>query len=62
MIKVDSYDVINGLQFYVISDLVVKWFGGGLLVNVDDGIVKVLIYNLKNGNKNNVGDVFIVFD
>lgn len=62
VIKFDSYDVINGLQFYVISDLVVKRFGGGVVVDVDDGIVIVLIYNLKNGSKNNVGVVFVVFD
>ncbi|MGK3328091.1 YadA-like family protein [Escherichia fergusonii] len=61
-IKADSNDAINGSQLYAISDSVAKRLGGGASVNVDDGTVKAPAYNLKNGNKNNVGDALIVLD
>ncbi|HIH4118361.1 TPA: YadA family autotransporter adhesin, partial [Escherichia coli] len=47
---------------YAISDSVAKRLGGGSSVNVDDGTVKAPTYNLKNGNKNNVGDALTVLD
>ncbi|EFB2836212.1 adhesin [Escherichia coli] len=61
-IKSDSHDAINGSQLYAISDSVAKRLGGGASVNVDDGTVKAPAYNLKNGNKNNVGDALTVLD
>ena len=61
-IKADSNDAINGSQLYAISDSVAKRLGGGASVNVDDGTVKAPAYNLKNGNKNNVGDALTVLD
>ncbi|HAI6129059.1 TPA: hypothetical protein HJS51_001385 [Escherichia coli] len=61
-IKADSHDAINGSQLYAISDSVAKRLGGGSSVNVDDGTVKAPTYNLKNGNKNNVGDALTVLD
>ncbi|MHU09294.1 hypothetical protein D9I97_12595 [Escherichia coli] len=61
-IKADSQDAINGSQLYAISDSVAKRLGGGSSVNVDDGTVKAPTYNLKNGNKNNVGDALTVLD
>ncbi|EIA4236123.1 YadA-like family protein [Escherichia coli] len=61
-IKADSHDAINGSQLYAISDSVAKRLGGGSSVNVDDGTVKSPTYNLKNGNKNNVGDALTVLD
>ncbi|MSL62647.1 hypothetical protein GKF33_26000, partial [Escherichia coli] len=57
-----SHDAINGSQLYAISDSVAKRLGGGSSVNVDDGTVKAPTYNLKNGNKNNVGDALTVLD
>ena len=61
-IKADSHDAINGSQLYAISDSVARRLGGGSSVNVDDGTVKAPIYNLKNGNKSNVGDALTVLD
>ncbi len=61
-IKADSHDAINGSQLYAISDSVAKRLGGGSSVNVDDSTVKAPTYNLKNGNKNNVGDALTVLD
>ena len=61
-IKADSHDAINGSQLYAISDSVAKRLGGGSSVYVDDGTVKAPTYNLKNGNKNNVGDALTVLD
>ncbi|HAW3565361.1 TPA: hypothetical protein JLS98_002611 [Escherichia coli] len=61
-IKADSHDAIYGSQLYAISDSVAKRLGGGSSVNVDDGTVKAPTYNLKNGNKNNVGDALTVLD
>ena len=61
-IKSDSHDAINGSQLYAISDSVAKRLGGGASVNVADGTVKAPAYNLKNGNKNNVGDALTVLD
>ncbi|HAH9742316.1 TPA: hypothetical protein HIE81_003904 [Escherichia coli] len=61
-IKADSHDAINGSQLYAISDSVAKRLGGGSSVNVDDGTVKAPTYNLKKGNKNNVGDALTVLD
>ncbi|WP_057697400.1 YadA-like family protein [Escherichia coli] len=61
-IKADSHDAINGSQLYAISDSVAKRLGGGSSGNVDDGTVKAPTYNLKNGNKNNVGDALTVLD
>ncbi len=61
-IKADSHDAINGSQLYAISDSVAKRLGGGSSVNVDDDTVKAPTYNLKNGNKNNVGDALTVLD
>ncbi len=61
-IKADSHDAITGSQLYAISDSVAKRLGGGSSVNVDDGTVKAPTYNLKNGNKNNVGDALTVLD
>ncbi|OKV30925.1 hypothetical protein AWP49_10025 [Escherichia coli] len=61
-IKADSHDAINGSQLYAISDSVAKRLGGGSSVNLDEGTVKAPTYNLKNGNKNNVGDALTVLD
>ena len=59
-IKADSHDAINGSQLYAISDSIAKRLGGGSSVNPDDGTVNAPTYNLKNGNKNNVGSALTV--
>ncbi|OIY89701.1 adhesin [Escherichia coli] len=61
-IKADSHDAINGSQLYAISDSIAKRLGGGSSVNPDDGTVNAPTYNLKNGNKNNVGSALTVLD
>ena len=61
-IKADSHDAINGSQLYAISDSIAKRLGGGSSVNPDDGTVNASTYNLKNGNKNNVGSALTVLD
>ncbi|MCO0537823.1 YadA-like family protein, partial [Escherichia coli] len=52
----------NGSQLYAISDSIAKRLGGGSSVNPDDGTVNAPTYNLKNGNKNNVGSALTVLD
>lgn len=61
-IKADSHDAINGSQLYAISDSIAKRLGGGSSVNPDEGTVNAPTYNLKNGNKNNVGSALTVLD
>ncbi|EHQ1251400.1 YadA-like family protein [Escherichia coli] len=61
-IKADSHDAINGSQLYAISDSIAKRLGGGSSVHPDDGTVNAPTYNLKNGNKNNVGSALTVLD
>ena len=61
-IKADSHDAINGSQLYAISDSIAKRLGAGSSVNPDDGTVNAPTYNLKNGNKNNVGSALTVLD
>ncbi|OII93046.1 adhesin [Escherichia coli] len=61
-IKADSHDAINGSQLYAISDSIAKRLGGGSSVNPDDSTVNAPTYNLKNGNKNNVGSALTVLD
>ncbi|MCV1564925.1 YadA-like family protein [Escherichia coli] len=61
-IKADSHDAINGSQLYAISDSIAKRLGGGSSGNPDDGTVNAPTYNLKNGNKNNVGSALTVLD
>ncbi|EFA3957271.1 TPA: YadA-like family protein [Escherichia coli] len=56
-----STDAINGSQLYTISDSVAKRLGGGATVG-NDGSISAVIYALKSGIYNNVGDALSGID